>query len=473
MAHLDPSGASAGFKLTETRSGRWIDLTRTSATRWSAKDSAERTVTYELSAEHGNLVRTTDTTGQTTAFGYDGDGRVVKVTSAEGRSTAFTYDAADRVTSMRRYAENGTGGSGPTYTYAYSAATPGEQGTTTVTDPLGHKTLYEHNTDGEMLKVTDPLGHARSSTYQNHLLQTATDAMGAGSGGGGTSPATAGTTATTPSRPNCPPERAPRHAGRRWPAPNAPVPPWYRRREDRLHLRHRRQHQDRRHHRHRRRQPVLRVQRGDPPLRWIPGTGVHRQRRQRQEDRVPLRRPGQPGERHTARPAGPHHLHLRRAGRTTSTTDGRGVKTTYTHDRRDRVTAVTATGSPEATYSYDGDGNLSRRTDPSGTQRYQFDALSRETIRTLQDGSQTVLAYTADGNVETYRDPGGTTAYQWDAANRLTQLTGPQGKKTSYAYDDNDRRTRTTYPGGTQQTQALDASGRPQDVRVIDPSGIT
>ncbi len=472
-AHLDPSGASAGFKLTETRSGRWIDLTRTSATRWSAKDSAERTVTYELSAEHGNLVRTTDTTGQTTAFGYDGDGRVVKVTSAEGRSTAFTYDAADRVTSMRRYAENGTGGSGPTYTYAYSVATPGEQGTTTVTDPLGHKTLYEHNTDGEMLKVTDPLGHARSSTYQNHLLQTATDAMGAGSGGGGNVTSYGWDDRNNPQSAQLPTGAS---ATARW-------------------------------------QTVAGAERPSTSsgtdgektdytydtagnTRTVATTGTGGGSRSFEYNDATPRCGGFQGQVCTAKdgngkktefrydaqgnlesatppaPLGRTTYTYDALGRTTSTTDGRGVKTTYTHDRRDRVTAVTATGSPEATYSYDGDGNLSRRTDPSGTQRYQFDALSRETIRTLQDGSQTVLAYTADGNVETYRDPGGTTAYQWDAANRLTQLTGPQGKKTSYAYDDNDRRTRTTYPGGTQQTQALDASGRPQDIRVIDPSGI-
>ncbi|MCS0637538.1 DUF6531 domain-containing protein [Streptomyces sp. LP05-1] len=474
-AHLDPAtGASAGFKLTETRSGRWIDLTKTSAIRWSAKDSTGRTVTYDLSAEHGNITRTTDTTGQTTAFGYDGDGRVVKVTSAEGRSTAFTYDAADRITSMRRYAENGTGGSGPTHTYAYSAATPGEQGTTTVTDPLGHRTTYEHNADGEMLKVTDPLGHARASTYQNHLLQSATDAMGTGSGGSGGNVTSYG----WDDRNNPKSMKLPTGA--------TATAQW---------------------------QTVAGAERPQTDTgadgektdytydtagntKSVASTGTGGGTRNFTYNEATPRCGGFQGQVCTATdgngkktefhydgagnldsaappaPLGRTTYTYDALGRTTSTTDGRGVKVTYTYDRRDRVTAVTATGSPDVTYTYDGDGNLVARTDATGTQRYQFDALSRETVRTLQDGSQTVLAYTADGNVDTYRDPGGTTAYEWDAADRLTRLTGPQGKKTAFEYDNEDRRTKTTYPGGTVQSQALDASGRPQDIRVTAPSGV-
>ncbi|MET9115603.1 RHS repeat-associated core domain-containing protein [Streptomyces longwoodensis] len=473
-AHLDASGASAGFKLTETRSGRWIDLTRSATTRWTAEDHTGRTVTYTLDADHGNVVRTTDSTGHTTSFGYDADGRVVKVTSSEGRSTAFTYDAADRVTSMRRYTESGEGGSGPTFTYAYSAATPGEQGTTTVTDPLGHRSTYEHNADGEMVKVTDALGHARASTYQNHLLQTATDAMGTGSGGSGGNVTTYGWDARNNPTSTKLPTGA--NASGKW-------------------------------------QTVAGAERpntttgadgekttysydaaGNTASVATSGTGGGTVSFSYNE--ATPKCGGFQGQTCTATdangkktefhydaagnldsvtppaPLGRTTYTYDALGRTASTTDGRGVRTVYTYDRRDRVVGVTATGSADVTYAYDGDGNLVGRTDATGTQRYQFDALSRETIRTLQDGSQTVLAYTADGNVDTYRDPGGTTTYAWDAAHRLTRLTGPQGKRTTYEYDNEDRRTKTIYPGGTVQAQTLDASGRPQDIRTVAPSGI-
>ncbi|TDT42046.1 RHS repeat-associated protein [Streptomyces sp. BK208] len=474
-AHLDPqSGASAGFKLTETRSGRWIDLTRANSTRWSAKDNTGRTVTYDLSADHGDILRTTDTTGHTTAYAYDGDGRVTKVTSSEGRSTAFTYDSADRVTSMRRYAENGDGGSGPTYTYAYSAAGAAEQGTTTVTDPLGHRTTYEHNADGEMVKVTDALGHARSSTYQNHLLQTATDAMGTGSGGsGGNVTAYGWDTRNNPTSAKLPTGAT---STGQWQTVAGAERPSSSTGADGE------------------KSSYTYDAAGNTASVATTGTGGGT-RTFAYNEATPhcggfqgqictaTDANGKKTEFHydaagnldTATPPAP----LGRTtytydalGRTATATDGRGVKVSYTYDRRDRVTTVATTGSADVTYTYDGDGNLTTRTDATGTQRYQFDALSRETIRTLQDGSQTVLAYTADGNVDTYRDPGGTTTYQWDAADRLTQLTGPQGKKTTYTYDNNDRRTRTSYPGGTAQTQTLDASGRPTDIRVITPSGI-
>ncbi|MEU6059061.1 RHS repeat-associated core domain-containing protein [Streptomyces sp. NPDC047097] len=472
-AHLDGAGGSAGFKLTETRSGRWVDLTKTSTTRWSAKDNTGRTVTYDLSAERGNLVRTTDTTGQSTAFGYDGDGRVVKVTSAEGRSTAFTYDMADRVTSMRRYAENGTGGSGPTYTYAYSAAGALEAGTTIVTDPLGHTTRYEHNADGEMLKVTDPLGHARSRTYQNRLLQKATDAMGTGSGGGnvtsyGWDDRNNPTSAKLPTGAN---------ATAQWQTIAGAERPRDTTSADG--------------------EKTSYTYDSVGNTKTVATTGTGGGSRTLDYNEAGPRCGGFQGQVCTATdgngkktefrydaagnldsatppgPLGKTTYTYDALGRTVSTTDGRGVKSTYTYDKRDRVVkAETSSGDSTVAYTYDGDGNLTARSDATGTQRYQFDALSRETIRTLQDGSQTVLAYTADGNIETYKDPGGTTSYQWDGANRLTQLTSPQGKKTTYAYDDNDRRTKTTYPGGTEQTQTLDTSGRPQDIRVISPTGI-
>ncbi|MET9800116.1 RHS repeat-associated core domain-containing protein [Streptomyces sp. NPDC006368] len=470
--HRD-GGSDAGFKLTETRSGRWIDLTRPTTTRWEARDNAGRTVTLDLTTAHGDVLRTTDSAGRATSYGYDADGRIVKVTTPEGRSTAFTYDAADRVTSIRRYAESG-GGQGPTYTYAYSAATPAEQGTTRVTDPLGHTTTYEHNADGEVLKAIDGLGHERSSTYQNHLLQTATDAMGTGNGGPGGNVTTYGWDAR-----NNP-------TSARLPTGATSSGSW---------------------------QSVAGAERltsatgtdgekteyaydaaGNTASVTTTGTGGGT-RTFTYNEAAPTCG-GFQGQRCSATDANGKRTEFRydssgnlesatppaplgrttytydALGRTATVTDGRGVRISYTYDRRDRVVRVESTTSVAVTYGYDGDGNLSVRTDATGTQRYQFDALSRETVRTLQNGSQTVLAYTADGNVDTYTDPGGTTAYAWDAADRLTRLVGPQGKATTYAYDNNDRRTRTTYPGGTVEARTLDNSGRPQNIKAIAPSGV-
>ncbi|WP_417827252.1 hypothetical protein [Streptomyces lienomycini] len=111
---------------------------------------------------------------------------MTKVTTPEGTVTLFTYDSHNRVTSMQRATgASGSEHTGPTWRYDYSAATPSDAGTTTVTDPEGDATKYVHNADGEVTKVTDLLGHSRHSTYKNHLTQTAVDAMGTGSDGVG------------------------------------------------------------------------------------------------------------------------------------------------------------------------------------------------------------------------------------------------------------------------------------------------
>lgn len=57
-----------GFRLTDPRSGRFIDLVKTDASQWQAKDSAGRTVVYDLNSS-GDLVKITDTEGKTTEFG--------------------------------------------------------------------------------------------------------------------------------------------------------------------------------------------------------------------------------------------------------------------------------------------------------------------------------------------------------------------------------------------------------------------
>ncbi|MET9445526.1 DUF6531 domain-containing protein, partial [Streptomyces sp. NPDC006610] len=67
--------ASGGFKLTETRSGRFIDLVKTYPSQWQAKDHTGRTAVWNLDA-NGNLTTTTDTEGKTVTFRYDSSGRI-------------------------------------------------------------------------------------------------------------------------------------------------------------------------------------------------------------------------------------------------------------------------------------------------------------------------------------------------------------------------------------------------------------
>lgn len=66
----DDGSEHKGFRLTETRSGRWIDLVKTYPSQWQAKDHTGRTAVLNLDGS-GNLAKVTDTAGKATTYEYD------------------------------------------------------------------------------------------------------------------------------------------------------------------------------------------------------------------------------------------------------------------------------------------------------------------------------------------------------------------------------------------------------------------
>ncbi len=463
----DEGGEHKGFKLTETRTGRWIDLVRTYPNQWQAKDHTGRTAVLDLDGA-GNLAKVSDTAGQATAYEYDGSRRVTKVTTPEGTVTLFTYDGHNRVRSMQRATESTSGGHiGPTWRYDYTATTPSDAGTTTVTDPDGDATKYVHNADGEVTKVTDPLGHARHATYKNHLTQTAIDAMGTGADGTGGNTTTYG----WDGRNNALSQKLPLGATASVTAyqtvAGTDLPNDFTTADGR-------------------KDSFKYDANGNTMSVTTSGTagGV-------QEYTYNKATPecgGFEGQRCTAKdgngkvtsftyddqgnlrkvkpptPLGETTYTYDALGRVETVKDGRNITTVYTYDNRDRVREVSSTNST-VTYTYDGDGNVKSRTDASGTITWKYDKLNREWVRTLQNGAQTALAYTPGGDVDYYTDPTGTTDYTWDTAGRLDLLTAPDGKKTDFDYNNNDKRTKTVYPGGTTQSVTIDKNGRPEKIK--------
>ncbi|MVO86417.1 RHS repeat protein [Streptomyces sp. p1417] len=465
-----------GFKLTETRSGRWIDLVKAYGNQWQAKDHTGRTAVFDLN-EAGDLAKTTDTEGKTTRFGYDSSRRLTKVTTPQGRVTVFTYDGENRVTSMLRATElGGSGHTGPTYTYAYSAEGPNAAGTTTVTDPEQHATKYEHNGDGGVTKVTDALGHSRSRTFDaNHNVDTATDAMGVG-GGAGNVTAYGWDGRNNPTSAKLPTGATASLSGYQTIA-GTDLPKSFTSADDE-------------------KTDFTYDTAGNTKSVAVTGTGGGKRSYDyngaspecggfegqrckvtttmsdtksvstsfRYDDKGNLLKATPPA------PLKPTTYTYDALGRPVAVTDGRGVKSVYAYDERDRIVKVSAPATT-VTYSYDGDGNLTQRSDGTGVIKYAFDPLSRETVRTLQNGSQTKLTYTPAGNVDTYQDPAGVTDYTWNKVNKLTKLKDPTGRTTAYEYDNNDIRTRTTYPGGTVQTVTPDKSSRPEKIKATSPKG--
>ncbi|MFF9395297.1 RHS repeat-associated core domain-containing protein [Streptomyces griseoluteus] len=471
----DESGENKGFKLTETRSGRWIDLVKTDASQWQAKDNTGRTAVYNLNPS-GNLATTTDTEGKTVTFGYDDSGRVEKITTAEGRVTVFTYDDVNRVTSMLRATGfNASGDTGPTWTYTYSAASPTATGTTTAKDPELHATKYEHDGDGQVTNVTDALGHKRSTKFDaNHNIDTATDAMGSGTTPGKVtdygfnsrnnletvSMPTGGKTVNSwqTIAGGDVPKDSTNADGEKTSfgydtAGNTTS--------------------------------VAQTGTGGGSVSYdynpaTPTCGGFEGQRCAQKTKMTSTKTvttdfhyDAKGNLDWAEPPAP----LDRTtytydalGRTETMTDARGIKSVYVYDNLDRIKTVSSTNDT-VRYWYDGDGNLVQRSDGTGTVKYDFDPLQRETVRHLQDGSQTLLAYTAAGNVDYYQDPAGTIDYTWNEVNKLSELKDPQGAVTKYGYNNNDVRTSTTYPGGTVQKVDVDDSSRPKSIKVTSGQG--
>ncbi|WP_435189412.1 RHS repeat-associated core domain-containing protein [Streptomyces sp. bgisy126] len=473
----DEGDEHKGFKLTETRSGRWIDLVRTHPDQWQAKDHTGRTAVFDLDAD-GNLSRTTDTEGKATAYGYDADGRVTKVTTPEGRVTVFTYDDEDRVTSMLRATETGgSGHTGPAHTYAYTAAYPYQAGTTTVTDPEQHATKHKHDDQGRITEVVDALGHTRSTSYDaNNNVQTATDAMGTGGAGGNV------TTYGWDARSNPTSAKLPTGAtasiSQYQTLSGADLPGSMTTMDG--------EKTDYTYDAAGNTTSVAVTGSGGGSQTFdhnpaAPTCGGFEGQRCKVTTKMSSTKSVSTSFTHDAQgnltkvvppaPLGVTTYRYDALGRPVSAKDGRGVTVTYEYDERDRITKVDTSNYATVTYSYDGDGNLKQRSDGTGVTRYDFDPLSRETVRTLQNGSQTRLTYTPAGNVDTYEDPAGVTDYTWNAVNGLSELKDPTGKVTKYAYDDNDVRTRTTYPGGTVQEVTVDGSGRPERIRATSPKG--
>ncbi|MEU0127683.1 RHS repeat-associated core domain-containing protein [Streptomyces sp. NPDC006289] len=473
----DEGAEHQGFKVTETRSGRWVDLLKTDASQWQAKDHTGRTAVYDLNPS-GDVARTTDTEGKATQFGYDSSRRLTKITTPEGRVTVFTYDDRNRVTSMlRATALNGSGHTGPSWTYTYSASSPSAAGTTKVTDPEQHSTTYKHDADGQVSDVTDALTHNRTKTFDvNRNVDTASDAMGVGGSGanvttygwdGRNNPTSAklptGATSTATGYQTIAGADLP---GSMTTADNEKTDYSYDTAGNTKSV------------------AVEGTGGGNQSFDYNPATptcqGFEGQRCKATTKMTSTKSVSTTfaydaqGNLRTVKapaPLGTTTYTYDGLGRTTTVKDARGVTTLYEYDNRDRVTKVDSSNYATVTYSYDGDGNLKQRSDGTGVIKYDFDPLSRETVRTLQDGSQTVLAYTPAGNVDTYQDPAGLTDYTWNEVNKLKSLKDPKGRTTSYEYDNNDVRTRTTYPGNTVQTVTPDRSGRPEKIKATSPKG--
>lgn len=140
---VDPAGRETCFE--HDRSGRITAMVEGLGGRFEYR--------YD---RRGDLVGVTDASGGKWAYRYDEAHRLTAITDPEGRAVVTNvYDAAGRVVEQRD-------GVGSRWVYLYAP------GRTVVTDPLGHKTSYEHDARFRTVSVTDPLGAITRFAWDEH-----------------------------------------------------------------------------------------------------------------------------------------------------------------------------------------------------------------------------------------------------------------------------------------------------------------
>jgi RHS repeat-associated protein len=131
------------------------------------------------------------------------------------------------------------------------------------------------------------------------------------------------------------------------------------------------------------------------------------------------------------------------AGNRIAKTDQRtAVTSNYSYDPIYELTQVLQGTNTTESYSYDPVGN---RLSSLGVSPYNYN-VSNE----LTSTPNATYTYDANGNTLTKVDSTGTTSYTWDFENRLTSVTLPgSGGTVSYRYDPFGRRIYKSSSGGT------------------------
>ena len=122
---------------------------------------------YTYNAQ-GNPTSVTDPAGRTKTITYDANGNAATVTDPASAVTSLTTDASGHVVSQRDGAGN-----------TISATYDGDGNLASSTDGLGHTTAFTYDAYGHQQTATDPLGHVTTSTYDAAgRLSQQTDANG-------------------------------------------------------------------------------------------------------------------------------------------------------------------------------------------------------------------------------------------------------------------------------------------------------
>ncbi|MCX4692681.1 putative T7SS-secreted protein [Streptomyces sp. NBC_01408] len=380
---------TTGAPLTITHSGGYEVRLASSEGRITGLSLADGTQVLRYGYTDGHLTEVTNSSGLPLRFDYDALGRITSWTDTNDRRFDYVYDAQHRCIAQA----SPNGHLNVRFTY--------EDGVTTRTDSLGHRTQYVINDRAQLVAEIDPTGAATHFTHDayNRLL-TRTDALGH-------------TTRfaydeqgrlTTVVRPDGREIRAEYNA---------------------LGL------------------PVQVIQ---------PDGRVFRTTYDTQGNRTSATSPAGTTTRFTY----DTRSHL------SSVTNALGHTTTVRCDPAGLVMEAVDPLGTTTRYTRDTFGRPTTVTDPLGhSTRLTWSVEGRLLQRANPDGSTESWTYDGEGNCLTHTDAvGGVTVSEYGDFDLLTARTGPDGVRYSFDHDTELRLTRVTNPQGLTWTYAYDPVGR-------------
>lgn len=151
-------------------------LSYPSATSMVITDPAGRTLTFTYTGSRITSVVDSTTPQRTITYSYDGNGDLTEVVDVGGGHWTFTYDASHRMLTMRSPRYHGDTSTSPTpvVTNHYDA----EGRLDWQTNPLGLQTSFDYSTIPGSTIVTDPESHKTLYEYEYGLLTRKVEGYG-------------------------------------------------------------------------------------------------------------------------------------------------------------------------------------------------------------------------------------------------------------------------------------------------------
>lgn len=358
------------------------------------------------------------------SFRYDMAGRLVGVVNSSGLPLELAYDEADRITAW-------SDRNGYSYRYEYRedgrvARAEGEGGylkveldydlaarTTTMTDALGHATVYHWNELCQTVKVVDPLGHATTSELDRYgQLLAATDPLGR----------------TTRIERNGFGDALRVH----WPDGSVLSTQY-----------------------DERRRPLATT--GPDGAAWS----------------YAYTAAGSLSA--VSGPEGVHARYQRdERGAVTGYTDPLGNATAIRCDQAGLPLEITDPLGAATRLRRDRFGRVIEAVDPLGAlTTIEWDIEGHPLARVLPDGSRETWRYDAEGNVLEHTDPAGAvTRFEYGPFDKVTARTAPDGARYAFTYDAKMQLTEVTGPSGLTWTYTYDAAGRLVGERDFNGAGL-